>query len=63
LASASVIVFAMLEIDKANVLSLEVYLNHLPTVLPECFASNPQLAVDDLHFELRKYWNRLGSLT
>ncbi len=47
-ANASVIVFTLLETAKANGLNPEAYLNHLLTVLPERFASGPQVAVDDL---------------
>lgn len=47
-ANASVIVFTVLETAKANGLNPETYLNHLLTVLPERFASGPQVAVDDL---------------
>ena len=47
-ANASVIVFTVLETAKANGLNPETYLNHLLTVLPERFATDPQAAVDDL---------------
>ena len=47
-ANASVIVFSVLETAKANSLNPEAYLNHLLTVLPERFATDPQAAVDDL---------------
>ena len=45
-ANASVIIFTLLEIAKANGLNPESYLNHLLTVLPERFAADP-LAVTD----------------
>lgn len=47
-ANASVIVFTVLETAKANGLNPVTYLNHLLTVLPERFATDPQAAVDDL---------------
>ena len=47
-AHASVVVFTVLETAKANSLNPEAYLNHLLTVLPERFTSDPQAPVDDL---------------
>ena len=47
-ANASVIVFTVLETAKANGLNPEAYLNHLLTVLPERFATDPLAVVDDL---------------
>ena len=47
-ASASVIIFTVLETAKANGLNPETYLNHLLTVLPERFAADPKASVDDL---------------
>lgn len=47
-ANASVIVFTVLETAKANGLNPEAYLNHLLTVLPERFITNPKGSVDDL---------------
>ena len=42
------IVFTVLETAKANGLNPEAYLNHLLTVLPERFASGPQVNIDEL---------------
>ena len=47
-ANASVIVFTMLETAKVNGLNPLAYLNHLLTVRPERFATDPQAPVDDL---------------
>lgn len=47
-AKASVIVFTVLETAKANGLNPEAYLNHLLIVLPERFAADPKVSVDDL---------------
>ena len=47
-ASASVIVFTVLKTAKANGLNPEAYLNHLLVVLPERFAGDSQVKVDDL---------------
>ncbi len=47
-ANASVIVFTFSETAKANGLNPESYLNHLLTVLPERFATDPKAPVDDL---------------
>ena len=51
-AHASVIVFTVLETAKANRLKPEAYLGHLLSLLPECFAADPQVPVADL-----KPWN------
>ena len=47
-ANASVIIFTLLETAKANGLNPESYLNHLLTVLPERFATDPLAVTDDL---------------
>ena len=47
-ANASVGIFTLLETAKANGLNPEAYLNHLLTVLPERFAADPQMPIDDL---------------
>ena len=47
-ANASVIVFTVLETANANGLNPEAYLNHLLTVLPDRFAADPKVSVDDL---------------
>ena len=47
-ANASVGIFTLLETAKANGLNSEAYLNHLLTVLPERFAADPQMPIDDL---------------
>ena len=47
-ANASVAIFTLLETAKANGLNPEAYLNHLLTVLPERFAADPQMPIDDL---------------
>ena len=47
-ANASVVIYAILETAKANGLNPEAYLNHLLTVLPERFAADPQMPIDDL---------------
>ena len=47
-ANASVGIFTLLETAKANRLNPEAYLNHLLTVLPERFAADPQMPIDDL---------------
>ena len=46
-ANASVIVFTVLETAKANGLNPEAYLNHLLSVLPERFATDPKASVND----------------
>ena len=47
-ASASVLIFTLLETAKANGLNPEAYLNRLLTVLPERFAADPKASIDDL---------------
>ena len=47
-ASASVVIFTLLETAKANGLNPEAYLCHLLTVLPERFAADPQAVIHDL---------------
>ena len=47
-ANASVVIYTILETAKANGLNPEAYLNHLLTVLPERFAADPQMPIDDL---------------
>ena len=47
-ASASVLIFTLLETAKANGRNPEAYLNHLLTVLPERFAADPKASIDDL---------------
>ena len=47
-ANASALVFTVLETAKANGLNPETYLNHMLSVLPERFASDPHKSVDDL---------------
>ena len=47
-ASASVIVFSLLETAKANGLNPEGWLSHILSVLPDRLARNPDAAFDDL---------------
>ena len=47
-ANSSVIIFTVLETAKSNGLNPEIYLNHLLTVLPERFATDPKASVIDL---------------
>ena len=47
-ASASVVVFTLLETAKANGLNPETWLDHILSVLPDRFARNPDAAFDDL---------------
>lgn len=51
-ANASVLIYSVLETAKANGLNPEAYLGHLLSLLPECFAADPQVSVADL-----KPWN------
>ena len=47
-ANASVVIFTMLETGKANGLNPEAYLNHLLTELPERFAADSEMSINDL---------------
>ena len=47
-ATASTIIFTILETAKANGLNPETYLNHILTVLPDRFAQNSDAVIDDL---------------
>ena len=47
-ASASVLIYSVLETAKANGLNPEAWLTHLLSVLPDRFDRNPDAAIDDL---------------
>ena len=47
-ANAIVIVFSVLESAKDNSMNQEIHRNHMPTLLPDHFASGLKAAIDDL---------------